>query len=87
MALSLRLAARRLVPLDERVYLLFFSPPSQHRRISRPQMTSKPVSASEPLTLKLSEDSFRAYRCDLPSLKDQATKDELWQMYRGMQTM
>ncbi|KAH6913633.1 pyruvate dehydrogenase e1 component alpha subunit [Coprinopsis sp. MPI-PUGE-AT-0042] len=95
MASSFRLAARRLAPLAQRGPL----PSSSFARSSlllrrniatsadTTQLTNKPDSASEPLTLKLSEDSFQSYNCDLPSLEVQVTKDELLQMYREMQTM
>ncbi|KAH6913640.1 hypothetical protein BKA70DRAFT_1558913 [Coprinopsis sp. MPI-PUGE-AT-0042] len=50
------------------------------------QSTSKPVSAPEPLTLKLSEDSFQSHNFDLRSLEGQVTKDEPLQMYQELKT-
>jgi pyruvate dehydrogenase E1 component alpha subunit len=51
------------------------------------QLQSRPDNASEPLTVKLHEDSFRSHRCDTPGLEVQVTKDELLEMYKQMQTM
>ncbi|KAG9120389.1 alpha subunit of pyruvate dehydrogenase [Ceratobasidium sp. 392] len=48
---------------------------------------SLPSSGSEPFTLRLHEDSFQSYRCDLPSLDVEVTKDSLVDMYRKMTTM
>ncbi len=39
------------------------------------------------MTVKLHEDSFRAYQCDVPELEVQVTKDDLLTMYKQMQTM
>ncbi|THH31103.1 hypothetical protein EUX98_g3067 [Antrodiella citrinella] len=42
---------------------------------------------SEPFTVKLHEDSFRAYRTDAPSLEVDVTKEGLLSMYKDMQTV
>ena len=44
-------------------------------------------SHSEPFTVKLHEDSFRAYRTETPSLEVEVSKDGLLSMYKDMQTM
>ncbi|KAF7440335.1 alpha subunit of pyruvate dehydrogenase [Pleurotus ostreatus] len=46
-----------------------------------------PSDPSHPMTVKLHEDSFRAYQCDVPELEVQVTKDDLLTMYKQMQTM
>lgn len=45
------------------------------------------ASHSRPFTVKLHEDSFRAYRADTPSLEVEVSKDELLGMYKTMTTM
>jgi len=42
---------------------------------------------SQPFTVKLHEDSFRAYKCETPSLEVQVQKGELLKMYKDMQLM
>ncbi|KAG1734348.1 mitochondrial pyruvate dehydrogenase E1 component beta subunit [Suillus lakei] len=42
---------------------------------------------SKPFTVKLHEESFRAYQCETPSLEVEVKKDELLKMYKDMQTM
>lgn len=42
---------------------------------------------SKPFTVKLHEESFRAYRCETPSFEVEVKKDELLKMYKDMQTM
>ncbi|PPR03978.1 hypothetical protein CVT26_001051 [Gymnopilus dilepis] len=53
------------------------------------QLHFKPddLAKGEPITLRLHEDSFKTYNCDLPELEVQITRDELLQMYKEMQTM
>jgi pyruvate dehydrogenase E1 component alpha subunit len=51
------------------------------------QLHAKPDDLAEPITVKLHEDSFKSYLCDIPDLEVQITKDELLTMYRQMQTM
>ncbi|KJA17955.1 hypothetical protein HYPSUDRAFT_218547 [Hypholoma sublateritium FD-334 SS-4] len=51
------------------------------------ELRDKPADLSEPITVKLHEDSFRSYLCDAPDLEVQVTKDELLTMYKQMQTM
>ncbi|KDR69217.1 hypothetical protein GALMADRAFT_256055 [Galerina marginata CBS 339.88] len=51
------------------------------------QLYEKPDDLSQPLTVKLHEDSFRTHNCEGPDLQVQITKDELLTMYREMQTM
>ena len=51
------------------------------------KLHEKPADLSQPITLELHEDSFRAYNCEHPALKVQVTKDELLTMYKEMQTM
>jgi pyruvate dehydrogenase E1 component alpha subunit len=51
------------------------------------ELHEKPSDLSQPITLKLHEDSFRAHNCDKPGLEVQVTKDELLTMYKEMQTM
>ncbi|EKM55264.1 uncharacterized protein PHACADRAFT_255757 [Phanerochaete carnosa HHB-10118-sp] len=45
------------------------------------------ASHSKPFTVTLHEDSFRAYKTDVPSLDVEVSKDELLGMYKTMQTM
>ncbi|KIM86422.1 hypothetical protein PILCRDRAFT_325794 [Piloderma croceum F 1598] len=42
---------------------------------------------SKPFTVKLHDDSFRTFNCDMPSLDVEVSKDELLTMYKQMQTM
>ncbi|KAJ7323067.1 mitochondrial pyruvate dehydrogenase E1 component beta subunit [Mycena albidolilacea] len=51
------------------------------------QLPEKPSDLSQPFTVKLHEDSFRAYQCDVPDLDVTVTKDQLLGWYRQMQTM
>jgi hypothetical protein len=46
-----------------------------------------PKDGSEPFQVTVHEDSFRSYKCDVPSLEVTVTKDGLVDMYRQMQTM
>ncbi|EKM76163.1 hypothetical protein AGABI1DRAFT_115931 [Agaricus bisporus var. burnettii JB137-S8] len=46
-----------------------------------------PSDPSQPLTVKIHEESFHSYNCDKPDLEVQVTRDELLKMYRQMQTM
>jgi hypothetical protein len=46
-----------------------------------------PSDPSQPLTVKLHEDSFHSHLCDKPDLEVQVTSAELLKMYRQMQTM
>jgi len=58
-----------------------------HTTADTTELHEKPSDLSQPITLKLHEESFRAYNCDKPSLEVQVTKDELLTMYKEMQTM
>ncbi|KAF8065400.1 mitochondrial pyruvate dehydrogenase E1 component beta subunit [Lyophyllum atratum] len=49
--------------------------------------SSLPDSGAQPFTVKLHEDSFRSYRCDVPDLEVEVTKDQLLTMYKQMQLM
>jgi len=49
--------------------------------------SSLPDSGAQPFTVKLHEDSFRSYRCDVPELEVEVTKDQLLTMYKQMQLM
>ncbi|KAF8967242.1 mitochondrial pyruvate dehydrogenase E1 component beta subunit [Flammula alnicola] len=51
------------------------------------QLHDKPADPSQPITVKLHEDSFHSYLCDAPGLEVQITKDELLTMYKQMQTV
>ncbi|KIL56643.1 hypothetical protein M378DRAFT_16924 [Amanita muscaria Koide BX008] len=51
------------------------------------ELHGKPSNSSQPITLKLQEDSFRAHNCEIPSLEVQVTKGELLTMYKEMQTI
>ncbi|KAF7318333.1 Pyruvate dehydrogenase E1 component subunit alpha [Mycena chlorophos] len=51
------------------------------------QLHSKPEDLSQPLTLRLNEDSFHTYNCDMPELDVKVTKNQLLEMYKKMQTM
>ncbi|KAF7348609.1 Pyruvate dehydrogenase E1 component subunit alpha [Mycena venus] len=51
------------------------------------QLQETPSDLSQPFTVKLHEDSFRAYQCDKPELDVQVTKDQLLGWYKQMQTM
>lgn len=42
---------------------------------------------AQPFTVRLHEDSFRSYLCDMPELDVEVTKDGLLEMYKNMQTM
>ncbi|RDB22980.1 Pyruvate dehydrogenase E1 component subunit alpha, mitochondrial [Hypsizygus marmoreus] len=44
-----------------------------------------PEDSSKPFAVKLHEDSFRAYRCEVPELEVEVSKDQLLTMYRQMQ--
>ncbi|KAK7059757.1 pyruvate dehydrogenase E1 component subunit alpha [Favolaschia claudopus] len=46
-----------------------------------------PSESSQPFTVKLHEDSFRAHNCDKPELDVQVSKDQLLGWYKQMQTM
>jgi hypothetical protein len=46
-----------------------------------------PEDASTPFSVKLHEDSFRAYNIDTPSLDVEVTKESLLKMYTDMVTM
>ncbi|TFL04248.1 pyruvate dehydrogenase e1 component alpha subunit [Pterulicium gracile] len=46
-----------------------------------------PSDKSTPFSVKLHEDSFKAYKCDGPELDVQVTRDELINMYKTMQVM
>jgi len=46
-----------------------------------------PDDASTPFSVKLHEDSFRAYNTDIPSLDVEVTEDSLLKMYKQMVTM
>lgn len=48
---------------------------------------SIPQDPSTPFSVKLHEDSFRAYNTDTPSLEVEVTKDSLLKMYKEMVTM
>ncbi|TFK65658.1 hypothetical protein BDN72DRAFT_845255 [Pluteus cervinus] len=50
-------------------------------------LAQPPSDHSQPFTVTLHEDSFRAYQCEKPDLEVQVTKDELLKMYKEMQTM
>jgi len=51
------------------------------------QLQDTPSDLSQPFTVKLHEDSFRAYQCDKPELDVQVSKDQLLGWYKQMQTM
>ncbi|KAH9484590.1 Pyruvate dehydrogenase E1 component subunit alpha, mitochondrial [Psilocybe cubensis] len=51
------------------------------------QLRDKPSDPSQPITVKLHEDSFQSYLCDKPDLEVQVTGEELLTMYKEMQTM
>ncbi|KAJ8522891.1 hypothetical protein ONZ45_g602 [Pleurotus djamor] len=51
------------------------------------ELHHSPSDPSQPLTVKLHQDSFRSYQCDTPDLEVQVTKDDLLTMYKQMQTM
>ncbi|KAL0946371.1 hypothetical protein HGRIS_012602 [Hohenbuehelia grisea] len=51
------------------------------------ELRHTPEDFSKPLTVKLHEESFHGYKCDIPELEVQVTKDELLTMYKQMQTM
>jgi len=51
------------------------------------QLADNITDHSKPFSVKIHEESYRAYNCDLPSLDVQVSKDELIKMYRDMQTM
>jgi len=48
---------------------------------------SLPQDPSTPFSVKLHEDSFRAFNTDIPSLDVEVTKDSLLKMYKEMVTM
>ncbi|KAF7338769.1 Pyruvate dehydrogenase E1 component subunit alpha [Mycena sanguinolenta] len=51
------------------------------------QLHEAPSDLSQPFTVKLHEDSFRAYQCDKPDLDVEVSKDQLLGWYKQMQTM
>ncbi|KAF9522177.1 mitochondrial pyruvate dehydrogenase E1 component beta subunit [Crepidotus variabilis] len=51
------------------------------------ELHNKPEDLSQPITLKLHEDSFSTHLCEKPSLEVQITAQELMTMYKQMQTM
>ncbi|KIM47212.1 hypothetical protein M413DRAFT_7776 [Hebeloma cylindrosporum] len=51
------------------------------------QLHEKPADLSQPLLVRLHEDSFQSHLCDAPSLEVQVTRAELLRMYKDMQTM
>jgi pyruvate dehydrogenase E1 component alpha subunit len=51
------------------------------------QLHEPPSDPSQPFTVKLHEDSFHPYKCDIPELQVQVTKQQLLEMYQQMQTM
>ncbi|KAF8875605.1 mitochondrial pyruvate dehydrogenase E1 component beta subunit [Gymnopilus junonius] len=53
------------------------------------QLHNKPddVHTGAPMTVRLHEDSFKGYNCEIPDLEVQITKDELLEMYKQMQTV
>ncbi|PPQ87409.1 hypothetical protein CVT25_008105 [Psilocybe cyanescens] len=51
------------------------------------ELRDKPSDPSQPITVKLHEDSFQSYLCDKPDLEVQVTGEELLTMYKQMQTM
>lgn len=46
-----------------------------------------PASQSQPFNLKLHEESFQTYNCEMPPLEVEVTKDMLLTMYQQMTTM
>jgi pyruvate dehydrogenase E1 component alpha subunit len=52
--------------------------------IGRPFLRQFASVSSETLNLTLSEDSFKPYKCDPPSLEIETTKDELIHLYKQM---
>lgn len=51
------------------------------------QLKQSPSDPSQPLTVRLHEDSFHAYKCEAPDLEVQVTRQDLLTMYEQMQTM
>ncbi|KAF5378315.1 hypothetical protein D9615_008804 [Tricholomella constricta] len=51
------------------------------------QLQGTPGEGSQPFTVKLHPDSFRSYKCDVPELEVEVSKDQLLKMYRQMQLM
>jgi pyruvate dehydrogenase E1 component alpha subunit len=51
------------------------------------ELRESPSDPSQPFTVKIHEDSFRSYKCDVPDLDVQVTKAQLLKMYQQMQTM
>ncbi|KAG6915719.1 hypothetical protein DXG01_010277 [Tephrocybe rancida] len=49
------------------------------------QLQTKPEGDHTPFKVKLHEDSFSSYRCDVPELEVEVTKDQLLTMYKQMQ--
>ncbi|CAA7269843.1 unnamed protein product [Cyclocybe aegerita] len=58
-----------------------------HTTSDTTQLQEKPADLSQPITVKLHEDSFQSYLCEKPELELEVTKDELLTMYKEMQTM
>ncbi|KAI0064491.1 pyruvate dehydrogenase e1 component alpha subunit [Artomyces pyxidatus] len=73
-----RLAARRLIP-SVRALQTSADSTQLHQDL--------PDDGSKPFTVKLHEDSFRAYHTDTPELEVEVTKDGLLKMYSQMTTM
>ena len=51
------------------------------------ELRNKPSDLSQPITLKLHEDSFHAHICEKPCLDVHVTKDEVLTVYKDMPTM
>ncbi|KAG8983506.1 alpha subunit of pyruvate dehydrogenase [Tulasnella sp. 427] len=81
MASLARLASRRLIPA--RSFVRGLQTSADTTSLKEPA----PESQSQPFNLKLHEESFHTFNCDMPSLEVEVTKDMLLKMYTQMTTM
>jgi hypothetical protein len=87
-------SSRNITPQNTCSRSLFFQPATLRPQIrsvqtsaDTTQLYEKPEDLSQPLTVRLHEDSFRSYLCDTPGLEVQVTKAELLSMYKDMQSV
>jgi pyruvate dehydrogenase E1 component alpha subunit len=66
---------------------LFFQPLRTGIQQVRSIQWSADADPAQPFTVKLPEDSFRSFNCEIPELDVEVTKADLLTMYKQMQTM
>ncbi|KAF8470456.1 pyruvate dehydrogenase e1 component alpha subunit [Russula ochroleuca] len=78
---------RSHIPLKSTGRLAPFARSLQTAADSTQLVQRVPEGASTPFSVKLHEESFRAYNTDIPSLDVEVTKDSLLKMYKDMVTV